>query len=137
MPATKKAGGRGKKKLTKVMKERLLLDSGQYSMGSVLVIVEEAKKKEAYGEVRAMRALQDVEWYTPDGTNLRIEFVGKAKPKGLKTVRLSPKHVRLSRNEHAKYPTPPNDKGVVVEYVIHVRFKSGPTTIDPYLIFQP
>ncbi|MCM2316713.1 MAG: hypothetical protein NDJ92_16320 [Thermoanaerobaculia bacterium] len=137
MPAKKKAGGKGliRRKLAGPRLARFL-KAGSYSLPPVLVEVREGKPESFY-DVHVVRELQDIEWWTPDGTDLSITFDWPPAAKKMKAVRLKGKHSKLPANEHKKVQTPPNAKGVVVKYTIHVTFKSGKKDIDPYIIIQP
>lgn len=137
MPATKKAGGKGRPKPKRTgPRVAKFLKAGTYSLSPVLIEVREGKPESFY-DAYVTRDLQDVEWWTPDGTDLSISFDWPPNAKRMKTVKLKKKHSKLLANEHKKVPTTPNAKGVVIKYTIHVTFKSGLQEIDPYLIIQP
>lgn len=139
MPAKKKAGGKGKEKSGEARKARKvasLLRAGEASRGPKQVIVQKGKSKDLY-DVWVDRDLQDIDWWTPDGTDLWIEFISPPSARRMNAVRPKRTHTRLPRKEHAKVPTPVNEKGVAVEYYIHVTFDGVPQVIDPYIIIQP
>jgi len=137
MPAKKKAGGKGMSKRRRTG-PRLpsFLKAGTYSLPPALVEVREGKPESFY-DVYIERDDQDIEWWTSDGTDLSISFDWPPNAKKMKAKKLTKKHSKLPANEHKQVPTPPNAKGVIIKYTIHVTFKSGQKEIDPYIIIQP
>lgn len=139
MPATKKVGGKRKAKSPKARNARKLMSllrPGEDSIGPAEVIVQKGKPKDLY-DVWVKRELQDIAWWTPDGTDLWIEFISPPSARRMNAVRPKRTHTRLPRKEHAKVPTPPNAKGVAVEYHIHVTWDGVLQVIDPFIIIQP
>ena len=130
MAARKKSARKAKRRM------KPLLISGEVTMAPVLVTVEPGRPKSFYN-VYVTRGNQDIEWWAPDATRLEIEFLGGSAPKSLKTQTLARNHKRLHKSEHQKVKTPPNAKGVEIEYVIRFRLKGKDHTIDPVVIIQP